>query len=57
MLTTCPPCRLWQQDSYTCNECHATLPTGHLLDVHLAEVHDSFFQAQVRPAPKSGVPA
>ena len=44
----CNACRLWQQDSYTCMECHAVLPTSHLLDIHLAEVHDSFFQAQVQ---------
>ncbi|KAK9806408.1 hypothetical protein WJX73_003058 [Symbiochloris irregularis] len=38
---------LGQQDSFICHECRANLSTSHLLDVHLAEVHDSFFQAQV----------
>jgi len=31
---------------YQCSTCRATLPTAHLLDVHVAEVHDSFFAAQ-----------
>jgi hypothetical protein len=29
-----------------CTLCRALLPTAHLLDLHLSEVHDSFFAAQ-----------
>lgn len=29
-----------------CSTCHAVLPTPHLLDVHVAELHDSFFASQ-----------
>jgi len=35
---------------YSANECvtcHAVLPTPHLLDMHVAEMHDSFFASQV----------
>lgn len=31
---------------FECSTCHACLPTAHLLDIHVAEVHDSFFAAQ-----------
>lgn len=31
---------------HECGTCHATLPTPHLLGLHVAEVHDSFFAAQ-----------
>ena len=31
---------------HECNSCRAILPTAHLLDLHIAEVHDSFFAAQ-----------
>lgn len=31
---------------YECIKCRALLPTAHLLDLHIAEVHDSFFAAQ-----------
>lgn len=30
-----------------CSMCSATLPSTHLLSLHVAEVHDSFFAAQV----------
>ncbi|XP_058461043.1 protein lethal(2)k10201 isoform X2 [Malaya genurostris] len=33
---------------YSCGECNKTLPSGHLLDLHLSEVHDSYFEAQVQ---------
>lgn len=29
-----------------CSVCRAALPNGHLLSLHIAEVHDSFFAAQ-----------
>jgi hypothetical protein len=29
-----------------CSVCGATLPTAHLLSLHIAEAHDSFFAAQ-----------
>lgn len=32
--------------SVKCSFCNAGLPNGHMLDLHLAEVHDSFFAAQ-----------
>lgn len=31
---------------HECATCRAVLPTAHLLDLHVAEVHDSFFAAQ-----------
>jgi len=31
---------------YECTLCRALLPTAHLLDLHLSEVHDSYFAAQ-----------
>jgi hypothetical protein len=31
---------------HECTLCRALLPTAHLLDLHLSEVHDSFFAAQ-----------
>ncbi|XP_058831373.1 protein lethal(2)k10201 [Topomyia yanbarensis] len=36
------------QHRYTCGECKKTLPSGHLLDLHLSETHDSYFAAQVQ---------
>lgn len=30
-----------------CQHCHIGLPNAHLLDLHISESHDSFFQAQV----------
>ena len=30
-----------------CQYCHIGLPNAHLLDLHISESHDSFFQAQV----------
>ena len=32
--------------SFHCSVCRASLPSGHLLDLHMAEAHDSFFAAQ-----------
>lgn len=32
--------------SAQCSICNSRLPNGHLLDLHLEEVHDSFFAAQ-----------
>lgn len=29
-----------------CSVCKAVLPTPHLLDIHISELHDSFFAAQ-----------
>lgn len=31
---------------YECSQCHATLPTSRLLELHVSEAHDSFFAAQ-----------
>lgn len=31
---------------HECATCHASLPTAHLLEVHVAEMHDSFWAAQ-----------
>ncbi|XP_063228764.1 zinc finger protein 511 [Bacillus rossius redtenbacheri] len=36
---------------YTCAKCKKHLPTPHLLDLHVAETHDSFFQAQAERQP------
>lgn len=30
-----------------CHYCHIGLPNAHLLDLHISESHDNFFQAQV----------
>ncbi|XP_058067334.1 protein lethal(2)k10201 [Anopheles bellator] len=35
---------------YTCGQCKKILPNAHLLDLHLSEVHDSYFAAQVEAA-------
>lgn len=32
---------------FICSECKKSLPTNHLLDLHLTEQHDSFFAARV----------
>lgn len=32
---------------YECTVCHTSLPTAHLLDLHICELHDSYFAAQV----------
>lgn len=37
-----------------CSVCRVALPSRHLLDLHLAEVHDSFFAAQVARKLKVG---
>jgi len=31
---------------HECTLCRALLPTAHILDLHLSEVHDSYFAAQ-----------
>ncbi|XP_062563146.1 protein lethal(2)k10201 [Armigeres subalbatus] len=36
------------QHRYSCGECKKTLPNAHLLDLHLSEMHDSYFAAQVQ---------
>lgn len=36
---------------YQCAQCHRTFPSGHLLDLHLSEQHDSFFAANVSAHP------
>lgn len=36
---------------YQCSQCHRMLPSGHLLDLHLSEQHDSFFAAQLSAHP------
>ncbi|KAK6633911.1 hypothetical protein RUM44_004518 [Polyplax serrata] len=30
--------------SFTCKECRKNFPNNHLLDIHISEAHDSFFQ-------------
>ncbi|XP_068234716.1 zinc finger protein 511 [Palaemon carinicauda] len=37
--------------SFMCSSCHNSFPTDHLLDLHLQEVHDSYFfvMAQKKP--------
>lgn len=32
--------------AFECEQCHAALPTGRLLELHVSELHDSFFAAQ-----------
>lgn len=32
--------------TFECTECHASLPTARLLELHVSELHDSFFAAQ-----------
>lgn len=36
---------------FQCSQCHRMLPSGHLLDLHLSEQHDSFFAAQLSAYP------
>ncbi|XP_034652795.1 protein lethal(2)k10201 [Drosophila subobscura] len=38
--------------SYLCAECRRTLPTAHLLDLHIAEQHDFYFAASVERGDK-----
>ncbi|XP_030387002.1 protein lethal(2)k10201 [Scaptodrosophila lebanonensis] len=38
--------------SYTCAECKRTLPTAHLLDLHITEQHDTYFAASVERGDK-----
>ncbi len=46
------------EEAQRCSVCRAALPSRHLLDLHLEEVHDSFFAAQVARKLKVGwVPA
>ncbi|KAK9816355.1 hypothetical protein WJX74_000834 [Apatococcus lobatus] len=35
-----------EEPGYVCGECKAQLPSEHLLSIHVAEAHDSFFAAQ-----------
>lgn len=35
-----------EYEVFECSVCHVRLLTGHHLDLHLLEVHDSFFAAQ-----------
>ena len=35
-----------EYEAFECSICHVQLLTGHYLDLHLLEVHDSFFAAQ-----------
>lgn len=37
---------------YTCSMCRRSLPTSHLLDIHLTEMHDAYFAAKVARADK-----
>lgn len=32
---------------FICQECKKSLPTEHLLDLHLSEIHDSYFKARL----------
>lgn len=36
---------------HTCSKCRKTLPTAHLLDLHIAEHHDSYFQLKKEKQP------
>ncbi|KAH8407655.1 hypothetical protein KR222_009486 [Zaprionus bogoriensis] len=36
-----------QSQSYSCNQCRRRLPTAHLLDLHITEQHDLYFEASV----------
>ncbi|XP_033248342.1 protein lethal(2)k10201 [Drosophila miranda] len=38
--------------SYLCAECRRTLPTAHLLDLHITEQHDFYFAASVERGDK-----
>ncbi|CAL8466126.1 g5662 [Coccomyxa elongata] len=38
--------RLSDWPRFQCTTCHLKLPNEHLLDIHVLEVHDSFFAAQ-----------
>ncbi|KAL6782807.1 hypothetical protein ACKKBG_A08190 [Auxenochlorella protothecoides x Auxenochlorella symbiontica] len=35
-----------RSQEFACRHCRASLPSPHLLDLHLTEMHDSFFAAQ-----------
>ena len=43
---------LFDQHNFTCSLCLQTFPTNHLLDIHLVEIHDSYFKARVDKAAK-----
>ena len=45
-LTAAAPGLCTAAEAPRCSVCRAALPTRHLLDLHIAEVHDSFFAAQ-----------
>jgi len=37
-----------EEHVHQCHACHSVLPNGRLLDLHLMEVHDAYFAANVR---------
>ena len=41
-----PTVRFAAATRHECSVCKAALPTAHLLDLHVTEVHDSYFAAQ-----------
>lgn len=47
--------RAGSEEAQRCSVCRAALPSRHLLDLHLEEVHDSFFAAQVARKLKVGI--
>lgn len=36
---------------YVCGTCHKRLPSPHLLDLHISETHDSYFEALAEKKP------
>lgn len=36
---------------FVCDTCHKKLPSSHLLDLHVAENHDSYFAALAERKP------
>lgn len=40
---------------FTCSQCSKSLPSSHLLDLHLMEAHDAFFAAQAEKKPMVGI--
>jgi hypothetical protein len=36
---------------YSCAQCKKNLPNAHLLDLHISEVHDSYFAVQAEKKP------
>lgn len=41
-----------QSQSYNCIQCRRRLPTAHLLDLHITEQHDLYFEASVERGAK-----